>query len=62
LSLGALEELRRLAAGEALAPGKQLTLEGALLQMLPTAERRPARTDQKSKLADSYFRNLESAR
>jgi hypothetical protein len=36
LSLGALEELRRLAAGEALAPGKQSALEAALLQMLPT--------------------------
>ncbi len=62
VSLGALEELRRLAAGEALLPSKQSTLEAALLRMLPAAERRPHRTGEASRLAESYFRNLESAR
>ena len=63
VSLGAIEELRRVARGERLPNDKPSELEAGLLRMLPPAERRPRReAESSSSLAEAYYRNLESGR
>ena len=62
VSLGALEELRRLASGELLPAHSESQLEPALLRMLSAAQAHPQRRDEVSaSLAESYFRNLKQA-
>jgi hypothetical protein len=55
----ALEELRRLRAGSAPSAAGASTLESALLQLLPTARRAPARPEEVSPaLAAPYFQRI----
>ena len=60
VSLGALEELRRLTSGETLQQGAPSELQPALLRMLPRSESQPERgSEASSTLADLYFRHLK---
>jgi hypothetical protein len=63
VSLGALEELRRLAAGELPDDQRQPSeIETALLRMLPAALAQPARSAEPSApYAEAFFRNLEGS-
>ena len=59
LSLGALTQIRRVTAGDALASDEQLKLEAALLQLLSPATKQPKRLSEIApSLAESYSGKL----